>query len=218
MTPRTDSTLAGQDWWEPLGLQLHGVALGRGRAADVPVGSRPEPGVAAELVDVEAREAARAVLRAHPPVSFADAGAKRPLTAAELAERVREAVASAHRAAANERAAADEAQRRQGAAAVHRALTASDAAEPVTAGRWLGFTRGEATAWFWNLFQYEPHGFVHPGTQVRHEALRLLRSGGLPEVFGYPERARELADRGLTPLRYRDYRDSLGTPVYPRTL
>ena len=72
-------------------------------------------------------------------------------------------------------------------------------------------TRGEAAAWCWNLFQYEPHGFVHPGSQLRAEALTQLRAGGLPEVFGYPERASELAGRGITARQYRQHREELGS-------
>ncbi|MFA7498527.1 MAG: hypothetical protein WCY76_07495 [Leucobacter sp.] len=89
-----------------------------------------------------------------------------------------------------------------------------DADALVDRGQWSGFTRGEAMAWCWNLFQYEPHGFVHPGSQVRAEALSELRAGGLPEVFGYPERAHELAATGMTARQYREHRRALRSRTF----
>lgn len=79
----------------------------------------------------------------------------------------------------------------------------------VERGRWAGFTLGNSTAWCWNLFQYEPRGIVHPGSQLRQEALNELRSGGLPEVFDYPERARQLEAAGISPCEYRQHREAL---------
>lgn len=94
------------------------------------------------------------------------------------------------------------------------AFTLPDADKPIVAGRWAGFTRGEATAWCHNLFQFEPHGFVHPGSEVRVRALLALRAGQLSEVFGYPERARALRDSGLTPRSYREHRVALGARIF----
>lgn len=111
---------------------------------------------------------------------------------------------------------ADDADERRtyGWARVHEALSATDAAEPIDDGPWSGFTRGDARAWSWNLFQYEPHGFIHPGSEVRAKALRLLEEGGLPTVFGYPGRAAELVTQGLTPESYRQTREALGARTF----
>lgn len=113
-----------------------------------------------------------------------------------------------------QRLAAAEERRAQGWREVEAALSAADADEAITVGRWAGFSRGVARAWCWNLFQYEPRGFVHPGTQVRHEAMQELLNGGIPEVFGYPERARKHADRGLNPRSYRVLREALGSGTF----
>src|SRR5690606_37641022 len=94
------------------------------------------------------------------------------LTVAQLKALVEEAVADAEQKAERRREADAEERRRYGWARIEEALSAPDADQVVAEGRWAGFTRGEATAWCWNLFQYEPHGFVHPGSQVRQEAMR----------------------------------------------
>lgn len=94
------------------------------------------------------------------------------------------------------------------------ALANSDLAEEITTGRWAGFTRGEAIAWNWNLFDYEPQGFIAPASQLRMESIRKLKNGDIPEVFGYPERARELADQGITPLQYRESQKAQGKTVF----
>lgn len=90
--------------------------------------------------------------------------------------------------------------------AFEAALVRPDGDVPVTEGRWAGFTRAEAEAWSWALFEFEPRGIAHPGSQLRYESQQRLRAGDLPEAFGYPERARRLADSGLTPRAYRDLR------------
>ena len=101
-----------------------------------------------------------------------------------------------------------------GWAKIEETLADPNADRVITEGRWAGFSRGDANAWCWNLFQYEPHGFTHPGSQVRHEAMQKLQTGGVPEVFGYPERARELAARGLTPREYRRHQEALGAGTF----
>lgn len=172
---------SNNDWWCELGL----------RVAD----------------DRRVNGTAASVLREYVPVGFVpvDGGEVVGLhqVAAEIktAEReveVRKQRAKAQRLAENE-------------AAFEAAFTLPDADALVSQGRWAGFTRGEAIAWCWNLFEFEPRGFVHPGSQVRMEAMQQLRDGGLPEVFGYPERARQLADTGMSARAYRRHHDALGT-------
>lgn len=158
--------------------------------------------------------AALAVLAVHPPISFAGGAEGGTLTASQLKELVDRAVEDAHQTAEHQRESDAAERRRFGWAMVEEALTGPDADQLVAEGRWTGFTWGEATAWCWNLFQYEPHGFVLPGAQVRHEAMQTLQAGGLPEVFGYPERARELAERGLTPRDYRRHKEALGANTF----
>ncbi|MBC9944441.1 hypothetical protein ICL81_07955 [Leucobacter sp. cx-328] len=153
---------------------------------------------------------AERVLREHPPIAFVSVVGGAPLSLEQVAAMIE--------------AAAQEREQRRELAAIERreadlaefegAFDQPNAGDVVERGRWSGITRGEATAWCWNLFQYEPHGFVHPGSQVREEALATLRSGGLPEVFGYPERARELIEKGMTARCYRQLREELGSPMF----
>lgn len=189
VNPRRDG------WWSEFDLSYHRI----------PVTTRHE---------LEVEQAALAVLAAHPPVGFAGDLEGVTLTAVQLKALVEEAVADAEQEAERQREADAEERRRLGWARVEEAPTRRDADQVVVEGRWAGLTRGEATAWCWNLFQYEPHGFVHPGSQVRHEAMRKLQAGGLPEAFGYPERARELVSRGLTPREYRRHKEALGTNTF----
>lgn len=189
VNPRRD------DWWGALDLSYHRI----------PVTTRHE---------LEVEQAALAVLAAHPPVGFAGDLEGVTLTAVQLKALVERAVANAEEKAECQRGADAEERRRSGWARIEEALSAANADQVVVEGRWAGLTRGEATAWCWNLFQYEPHGFVHPGSQVRHEAMQKLQAGGLPEVFGYPERARELVSRGLTPREYRRHKEVLGANTF----
>lgn len=182
-------------WWSALGLSCERI----------PVNGRRES---------EAERAALAVLAAHPPIAFAGDAEGGTLTAAQLRERMERAVEEAAQEAERRREADAEERRRFGWARVEEALSAPDADEVVAEGRWAGLARGEAIAWCWNLFQYEPHGFVHPGSQLRLEAMQTLRAGGLPEVFGYPERAREHIARGLTPREYRRHKEALGAGTF----
>lgn len=189
VNPRRDG------WWGELDLSYHRI----------PVTTRHE---------LEVEQAALAVLAAHPPVGFAGDLEGVTLTAAQLKELVERAVADAEQKVECQREAGAEERRRSGRARIEEALSAPDADQVLVEGRWAGLTRGEATAWCWNLFQYEPHGFVHPGSQVRHEAMQKLQAGGLPEVFGYPERARELVSRGLTTREYRRHKEALGANTF----
>lgn len=189
VNPRRDG------WWGELDLSCHRI----------PASSRNKS---------EVEQAALAVLAAHPPIGFVGDADGTVITAAALNELVERAVLDAEQAAERQREADAEDRRLLGWARVEEALSRSDADQAVVEGRWAGLTRGEAAAWCWNLFQYEPHGFVHPGSQVRHEAMRKLQNGGLPEVFGYPERARELAARGLTPREYRRHKEALGANTF----
>lgn len=182
-------------WWDELGFSFHGTRLT----------TRHERVI---------EQAALEVLAAHPPVGFAGDAEGGTLTASQLAERIEQAVDAAEQAAERQREADAEERRRLGWAKVEEALSAPDADQPVVEGGWAGFTRGDATAWCWNLFQYEPRGFVHPNSQVRIEAMQKLRAGELPDVFGYPERARKHEARGLTPREYRQHKEALGADTF----
>lgn len=94
------------------------------------------------------------------------------------------------------------------------AYAAPDAHEVITEGEWVGFTRARAIAWCWNLFQYEPKGFILPRSIVRQRALRELKNGGIPAVFGYSERARQLEAQGQTPETYRRQKEADGAPSF----
>lgn len=190
-TPTPHRREGSAPWWEPLGLR--------------PAGTRP---ASANERHVEA--AVLAMLAQHPPVAFAGDTPDATLTGealAALAQQAAERVARAQDAAAAERA-------RLGWAHIEAALAGPSAAEMLDGGRWAGFTRGEATAWLWNLLQFEPHGYAPPGALLRAEVLRQLEDGGLPEAFGYPERARELANRGLTPREYRRHKEAIGAATF----
>lgn len=183
------------DWWRQLGLGYQGLVLT----------SRHEHRIA---------EAVLAVLRDHPPVAFAGNGENTPLSTDDMVALISEATEEAERIGEGERRLAAETRRAEGLERVEAALAMPDADAVMADGRWAGFAKGEAFAWCWALFQYEPHGFVHPGTQVRHEAMRQLERGDLPTVFGYPERAKELAARGLDPKQYRLHKEALGAATF----
>jgi hypothetical protein len=183
------------NWWQQLGLRYTGLSL-------------------TSTHEHSTEQAVLKVLRDHPPVAFARGAEGADLTTEQLVRFVTQAANHAEQEGKRQRETAATDRRRFGWEQVEQALAGRGSEKAVTEGRWAGFTRGEATAWCWNLFQYEPHGFVHPGTQVRHEAMRKLQAGLLPEVFGYPERARELADRGLTPREYRLHQEALGANTF----
>lgn len=104
--------------------------------------------------------------------------------------------------------------RARGWAMVRGALAASDAEVPINIGDWTGFTRGRAIAWCWNLYQFEPHGFVHPGSQLRAERIAELEAGPIPDGFGYAGRATQLESAGMTPETYRQAMDALDKPTF----
>lgn len=183
-------------WWDELSLRYQGV----------PAATEGEFGI---------QQAVLRVLAAHPPVGFVGETEGSTITSNQLSELINSAIENAKRQAKRKRESAAKEQRELGWSKVEEALSAADADRVIDEGRWAGFRRGEAVAWCWNLFQYEPHGFTHPGNQVRHEAMQLLQNGGLPEVFDYPERARVLEDRGLTPREYRRHREALGAGMFP---
>ena len=182
-------------WWGELNLRYQHVPIQSG-------------------YEFETEQAALAVLATHPPVGFVGATEGSTITADQLNELVGDATENAEQEAKNQRESAAEERRLLGWAKIEEALADPNADRVITEGRWAGFSRGDAVAWCWNLFQYEPHGFTHPGSQVRHEAMQQLQAGGLPEVFGYPERARELVARGLTPREYRRHQEALGARTF----
>ncbi|MGM7667639.1 hypothetical protein [Microbacterium sp. A93] len=104
--------------------------------------------------------------------------------------------------------------RERGWANVRSALSASDADVPVERGDWAGFTRGRAIAWCWNLYQYEPRGFVHPGSQLRAERTSELEAGLIPDGFGYAQRAADLEAAGFMPATYRHAQEALGRSTF----
>lgn len=125
------------------------------------------------------------------------------------------AVAAAARVqVATEIADEDRARAQRGRRAVLAAASAPDADNVVATGEWAGFSRARALGWCWNLYQYEPHGFTGPGAQLRHENLRRLENGDVPDGFGYAARARVLEAEGLTPRSYREFKEKLGARTY----
>lgn len=172
------------DWWAQLGLS---GPTGLGREDD-----------------------AQQVLREYVPVGFVSVHGGDTLSLQQLVGRID----AAKQRAEQQRERAASKRRASDVAEFESAFELPGAGAVVEQGRWAGFTRGEAAAWCWNLFQYEPHGFVPPGSQLRAEALAKLRAGGLPEVFGYPERAKELVENGMTPRQYREHREQLGSRMF----
>lgn len=189
------SPIHSADWWGQLGLHYTGLTRI----------SRHEHRV---------KEAALAVLHTHAPVAFSNTETGEPCTFEELAALIATASEEAVSLGEQEHERAAETRRLEGWAQVEAAFTMPDADTVIAEGRWAGFAKGEAFAWCWTLFQYEPHGFVHPGSQLRHESLQKLGRGELPEVFGYPERARELTIRGLDPQQYRRHKEALGAATF----
>lgn len=183
------------NWWDQLGLRYQGLRLT----------SRHYH---------RTQEAVLAILSAHPPIAYAGGDDNSPLSTEDLVALIEAATEEAEGAGEEARRLAAEARRAEGLARLEAASTMPDADVVIISGRWSGFTKGEAFAWCWMLFQYEPHGFVHPGSQVRHEAMQQLKRGELPTVFGYPERAKELAARGLDPKQYRMHKEALGAATF----
>lgn len=155
-------------------------------------------------------DGAQQVLREYVPVGFTSVHGGDTVSLDQLVG----LIDAAKQSAEHRREIAAAARRASDVAEFESAFELPGAGAMVEQGRWAGFTRGEAAAWCWNLFQYEPHGFVHPGSQMRAEALAELRAGGLPEVFRYPERAKELVEKGGTPRQYRQHREQLGSRMF----
>lgn len=181
-------------WWSELGLS--------------------EPLAAGASANDRARhQARRRVLSSVRPVEFVPSGEQetsRRLSFDDVKRMIAQ-VEGEHDASVSAEA---EERRRLGWERIEAAYAAPDAEDLLTEGGWAGFTRARAIAWCWNLFQYEPRGFVMPNSYVRERAMKELTSGGIPEVFGYPERARELEQRGLTPHEYRRHQEALGKPTF----
>lgn len=95
-----------------------------------------------------------------------------------------------------------------------KCFTHDDAGELIAHGPWAGFTRGEALAWCRNLLDYEPQGFVLPKSVIRQWACTEVAAGRVPHVFGYAERAHELADRGMSAREYRVLRQFADDPIF----
>lgn len=180
-----------QDWWSRIGLGYSGVKPG------TRFGNR----VRASLLKI---------LREHPPVAFAGGDNGATLSLDDFAALIEAAAADAVRAGEEGERITAETLREEGSARVEQAYAMPDADSLITEGRWAGLTKGEAFAWCWALFEYEPHGFVHPNSQVRVESRAKLAQGELPSVFGYPERAKELKASGLDPRKFREHQAALG--------
>lgn len=177
----------GTAWWYELGLTA-GIGL-RDRA----------------LIE--------SVLRQYEPVGFrsitGEDGDSAPGTAAITVSGIAEAIVAAEIKAKRAREKARATRHLENTSEFEAALASADAGVLVTEGRWAGFTVGEARAWCFNLFEFEAVGAAQPKVQLRFESLAKLRAGELPEVFGYPERARQLHDTGLSPREYRRIREAL---------
>lgn len=187
------SQLPKLQWWEAIGLAAPSARHATGN-------ERSRVGAALE------------VLASIEPTGFTvtDGGGAHELSLEEVKQRVHAAQAKHDgdvRAQAEDR-------RLLGWQKIEAAYAAGDADDVITEGKWEGFTRARAISWCWNLFQYEPRGFTSPNNIVRAKAVKELEHGGIPEVFGYPERARELESRGLTPESYRTHQEALGKRAF----
>lgn len=186
--------MQGSRWWEKLGLT---IATQEGKT------SREQ----------QRQQIATDILRTVKPVDFVvtdENGVETRLAFDDLAHEIAKAQREHDertKQAAAERSAL-------GWERMNTALAAPDASTPITEGKWAGFTRGQAIAWCWNLFQFEPKGFVLPNSIVREKAMRELEQGGIPDVFGYPDRARHLERHGVTPESYRKHQEALGKPTF----
>lgn len=113
-------------------------------------------------------------------------------------------------------------ERERGWEGIRAARAAAHAEEPIDSGSWAGFTRADAIAWCWNLYQFESHGFGGVGAMVRkrdlargrNRDLATLKGGGVPEDLGYAHRARELTLAGATPESYRTAKEAMGARVF----
>ena len=183
------NTLAG--WWTSLGLHDR-------------VGERHSPN------ERQLRDDILAILREYRPVQF-ERAADDTIVGFDV---VAQAIAVAEREHEQRARLAEQQRVAEGWERIAAAYSAPDAQETITEGKWIGFTRARAIAWCWNLFQYEPKGFILPNSIVRERALRELKSGGIPAVFDYPERARQLEAQGMTPETYRRQKEADGAPSF----
>lgn len=194
MTENNNAHDADLDWWENLGLSAPRAS---GDSAN----------------DRRRLEAHLEVLRGFPPLAFTSTSPDVPDRQIQIVDVAAESSAAQARV---EREIIEEAQARSGKgwAEIRAAFAAPDADELVTHGDWIGFSRARAIAWCWNLYQFEPQGFISPGSQLRRQRVRELEAGSIPNGFGYADRARELEAEGLTPQQYRSAREALGSPTF----
>lgn len=184
------------DWWDRIGLRYGGLHM-RGGA-----------------INASVRRAAEETLREHPPIAFAAAPGAEPLTLEELDALLIERGQQAQAKAKRDKARGERERSELGWQRIREAFERPDAGEVITDGGWAGMTRGEAFAWCWNLFQYEPRGLISPGSWVRRKAMEDLLAWQLPEVFGYPERAKEIAANDVTPQEYRRAKEISGSGTF----
>ena len=182
------------EWWEQLGLRIAGDGMGRSgddaretRAhADVLAAFAP-PHFEGTIDDQVVR------------VSTSELAASLGRARDEVGEAIEaESVARSH----------------LGWSRIAAAFEADDAEEVIADGVWAGFTRAHATAWLWNLTQYEPYQFAGVFAQLRRERERALAAGEIPATPRYAERARQLEAHGMTPQSYRAAQQALGKGTF----
>ncbi|MDQ2624656.1 MAG: hypothetical protein M3Y20_05800 [Actinomycetota bacterium] len=213
----SDDEVYRNPWWVKIGLSPAGDSPGDTPAARRETRARLE------------------VLKAFPPPFFAQRadggsaadriGAEVPadgaqparLSLEELRARMDEAGAEVRR----ELEAKETARRALGWTRIQAAYEASDADDVILTGVWEGFTRARATAWLWNLVQYEPYQFSPVFAHFRKAREAAVEAGEIPEVPTYAERARTLEAARMTPHNYRIAQEALGrgtfTPEEVRT-
>lgn len=182
-------------WWDELGLRIT-----RERGA---VSSNEE----------RVLDAHREVLEKFAPLRFERTDGARAGEHLTLPQVVRR-VTSARRKVEREIHAAERDRRELGWSRIEAAYSSDDADVVITEGTWEGFTRAQATAWLWNLVQYEPYQFTGVLSTLRREREQALEAGEIPEVPRYAARARELENAGLTPRAYRTAREALGARTF----
>lgn len=131
------------------------------------------------------------------------------ISMSELRNALHAAVREQQRRAFDAQEAAVVRQRAEGWARIEAAYALPDAGEVIRSGEWAGFTLDRATAWSWNLFDFEPHGATSHKIQLRFQQMKELEHGMLPQTYGYADRARTLEERGIDPREYRCLREQL---------
>lgn len=182
------------EWWEQLGLTVRGFF----------------PLVGHELQD--SRLLTDTLRKYHPVIFTAKSGEELSFT--EVTDYLASAYDEARQEETQREVHLQARERAIGWELLNAAEQHPNAGETITRGRWAGFTRGDAVSWCWNLFHFEPTGFVHPNSEVRFRAIAELLDGGIPEVFGYPERARQLVQGGLSAREYREHQERLGSKLF----